>query len=245
MTIRLDATLRTLAFAGLLLPVAPLAFGDTELSAGWEGASSRGYGFVAPSLSFGASGPWSWIARGSLSYLYYEFPEAGGVTRVRSPGEAIGLGLRYSGPRLTLSFGPGYEIRQTTRRNSSSGNKVNDDENGFTLHGDAFFQATPRTLLSAILSYGEANEYYWGRVGVKRQLTNFDYSGPTALHAGVEVTTQGNNDSDANQLGGMFEVAFPQSRASLQFRAGRSFVEYPDGNDESENYFGAGFYRGF
>lgn len=244
MTIRPNAMLRAIGCAGLLLSAAPLALADTELSAGWEGSSSRGYGFVAPTLSFAASGSWSWIAGASLSYLYYEFPDAGGVTRVRSPGEAIGVGLRYAGPRLTLAFGPGYEIRQTTRR-IGGGSKVDDDENGFTLQGSAFFQATPRTQLSAILSYGDANEYFWGRVGVKRQLTNFDYSGPVALHAGVELTSEGNDDSDANQLGGVFEVAFPQSRASLQFRAGRSAIEYPDGSDESKNVFGVAFYQGF
>lgn len=241
--IRINSMFPAIVFIGLLLSVPPHALAGAELAAGWEGSTSRGYGFVAPMVSFGARGPWSWIARGSLSYLHYELHEADGVTRVRSPGQAIGVALRYSGPRLAASFGPGYEIRQTTRRNSA-GSKVQEDENGLTVQGDVFFQATPRTNLSAILSYGEANEYFWGRVGVKRQLTNFDYSGPTALHAGVELTTQGNDDSDADQIGGMFEIAFPQTRASLQFRAGRS-REYTDGSDQSENYFGVGFYRGF
>lgn len=227
-----------------MLAAVPLAQADSELSAGWEGASSRGYAFVAPTVSFAASESWSWIARASLSYLYYEFPEAGGVTRVNSPGEAIAVGLRYAGPQLTLSFSPGYEIRQTTRRLAGDG-KIDEDENGFTVQGSAFFQATPRTQLSAIASYGDANEYFWGRIGAKRQLTNFDFSRPVALHAGVELTAEGNDDSDAKQLGGMFEFAFPQARASLQFRAGRSDIEYSDGSDESRNSFGVSFYHGF
>lgn len=234
---------RTLAWASLLSSAAQCAWADSALSAGWEGGSSRGYGFVAPTVSFGKSNAWAWTASASLSYLYYEFADAGGVTRVNSPGEAVAVGLRYTGPRLTLAFGPGYEIRQTTRR-VGGGDKVDDDESGFIVNGSAFFQATPRTQLSAILGYGDANEYFWSRIGVKRQLTNFDYSGAVALHGGVELTTQGNADSEANQIGGLVEAALPRSRASLQLRAGVS-RDSSDGNDETHGYLGVGFYRGF
>lgn len=244
MTIRTNAVCRAIACAGLLLSVQFPAWAGTEFVGGWEGSSSRGYGFAGPMVSFGARGPWSWVARGSLSYLYYDLQEADGITEVRSPGQAVGVALRYSGPRVNASFGPGYEIRQTTRRSAARGEEK-ESERGLSAQGDVFFQATPRTNLSAILSYGAANQYFWGRVGAKRQLTNFDYSGPTALHAGIELTLQGNDESDAQQVGGVFEVAFPKSRASLQFRSGRSRIEFPDGAKQSENYFGIGLYRGF
>lgn len=235
---------RAMGFAGLLLSVPSHAFAGTEFVGGWEGSSSRSYGFAGPMVSFGTNGPWSWIARGSLSYLQYDLPEVGGIARVRSPGQAIGFALRYSGPRLNASFGPGYEIRQTTLRNSA-GDEQKESERGLSAQGDAFFQATPRTNLSAILSYGAANKYFWGRVSAKRQLTNFDYSGPTALHVGIDLTSQGNDKSRAKQIGAMFEVAFPKARTSLQFRSGRSRIEFPDGATQSENYFGVGLYRGF
>lgn len=233
-------------FAGVgLLVSAPVAAQvKTEFVGGWEGSSSRGYVFASPIFSGSLKGPWLWVARGSASYLYYDFPETGGRTRVRSPGQSVGIGLRYAGPRLTATFVPGYEIRQTSRDNTVTG-EAKERERGMTAQGEVFFQATPRINMSGLVSYGKANKYLWSRVGVKRQLTNLDYTGPRSLHVGVEATKQGNDDGDAHQLGGVFEVGFPRSRASLQFRSGFQRITNPDGSEESDPYFGIGFYRGF
>lgn len=244
MSIKANRVLRAVAYAGLFLSAQAAAQVRTEFVGGWEGSSSRGYAFASPVFSVPSDGRWSWIARASVSYLYYEFPEAGATTRVRSPGQSLGVGLRYSGPRLTAAFGPGYEVRQTTRSSTAFG-EVKETERGMTAQGEMFFQATPRTNLSALLSYGKANEYFWSRVGLKRQLTNFDSSGPTSLHLGIELTTQGNDDGDSDQVGGVFEVAFPRSQASLQFRSGYQRITNPDGSEESNPYFGVGLYRGF
>jgi hypothetical protein len=93
---------------------APASTGH-EVVAGWEGSAGRGYTFVAPSLTLHRGERLSWILRGSLSYLYYDFPEAGGDTEVRSPGQSLGLAFRYAAPRFTATVGPGYEVRQTRR----------------------------------------------------------------------------------------------------------------------------------
>lgn len=215
-----------------------------EIVTGWEGTSSRGYAFVSPAATFQRSDQFSWIVRGAASYLYYHLPENGGTTRVRSPGESLGVALRYSAPQITATIGTGYEIRQTTRR-FKSGEESRQTERGVIVQGDVFYQATPLTTLSALASYGEANHYVWARGGIKRQITNFDNQGSTTLHVGAEITGQGNKDGRTDELGGLFEVAYPRENGSLQFRAGYSRLRNPDGSRESKPYFGIGAYRAF
>lgn len=217
---------------------APASVGH-EVVAGWEGSADRGYTFVAPALTLQHSEQISWILRGSLSYLYYDFPEADGDTTVRSPGQSLGLALRYAAPSFTVTVGPGYEVRQT-RRKPSAGGETKENENGFTLDGNVFFRATPRTVVSLLASYGDANEYYWARGGVKQQVTA---SASAAWHLGAELTSQGNEDVETRQLGGVVEVALPRAQASLQLRAGYSRQENPDASRQSDPYFGVGFYR--
>lgn len=215
-----------------------------EVVTGWEGSSGRGYAFVAPSVALHRGDQISWILRGSVSYLYYDFPEAGGDTRVRSPGQSLGFAMRYSAPGVTVTVGPGYEARQTRRR-FEGGGETTVQERGLTLEGNVFVQATPRTVISLLGSYGKANDYYWVRGGVKQQVSGFDGADATAWHVGAEFTDQGNQDVKSRQLGGVLEAAFPRSRASLQFRAGYSRRDNPDGSRESEPYVGVGFYRAF
>lgn len=219
---------------------APASTGH-EVVAGWEGSAGRGYTFVAPSLTLHRGERLSWVLRGSLSYLYYDFPEAGGDTKVRSPGQSLGLALRYAAPRFTATVGPGYEVRQT-RRKPAAGGEIKDDENGATLEGSVFIQATPRTVVSLLASYGEANDYYWVRGGVKQQVGGSD---AIAWHLGAELTSQGNEDVESRQLGGVLEAAFLRAQASLQLRAGYSRQENPDASRQSDPYFGVGLYRAF
>jgi hypothetical protein len=235
---------RAAAYALLLCLLHPsLSFGE-ELVAGWEGASSRGYAFVSPMISLQRGDPFALVLRATASYLYYDFPEAAARTEVRSPGQALGAALRYSGPRVSVSFGPGYEIRQTKRR-SATGGETRNEERGWTLEGNLFFQASALTNLSAIVSYGDANNYFWARAGVKRQISNAGHQRPTSLHVGAEITRQGNADAKSDQLGGLFEIAFPGRRASLQLRSGYSRFKNRDGSRFTEPYFGVGVYRAF
>jgi hypothetical protein len=229
------------AAAGLVY--APASVGH-EVVAGWEGSAERGYTFVAPALTLHRSEQLSWILRGSLSYLYYDFPEAGGDTKVRSPGQSLGLALRYAAPSFTVTVGPGYEVRQTSRK-PAAGGETEDNENGFTLEGNVFIQAAPRTVVSLLASYGDANEYYWARGGVKQQVGGAAGSDAIVWHLGAELTGQGNDDVESRQLGGVVEAAFPRTQASLQLRAGYSRQENPDASRQSDPYFGVGLYRAF
>jgi hypothetical protein len=235
---------RLLACAWLLYFVhPPLSFGQ-EVVLGWEGSSSRGYAFASPMISVRQGEQSAWLLRAAVSHLYYDFPEAAGRTEVRSPGQALGVALRYSSGRLTAALGPGYEIRQTKRR-FANGTESRTTERGLTLEGNLFFQATPLVNLNALASYSDANDYLWTRAGFKRQISNFDAGGSTTLHAGAEVTSAGNAEARSRGAGGLIELAFPARRASLQFRSGFSRVKAGGGSAESEVYFGIGFYRRF
>jgi hypothetical protein len=244
MTIRPSNKVRLLPCVAFVCLLHSTVSVGQEVVAGWEGASSRGYAFVSPAITFQRGESISWVLRAAASYLYYDFPEGGGKTDVRSPGESLGVALRYSAPGISATIGPGYEVRQTRRR-FASGAETKTNEHGVIVQGDIFVQATPRTILSAIVSYGDANRYYWARGGVKQQITNFDNQNATTLHVGAEITGQGNNDSKSAQLGGLFEIAFPRSQGSLQFRSGYSRIENSDGSRESRPYFGVGLYRAF
>lgn len=215
-----------------------------EVVAGWEGSSGQGYAFVAPAFTLQRGEQISWLLRGTLSYLYYDFPEAGADTRVRSPGQSLAIAMRHAAPNFTLTVAPGYEVRQTRRR-SPSGVERTVRERGVTVNGNIFIQATSRTVLSLLGSYGKANDYYWARAGIKQQISGVTEANATAWHVGAELTSQGNDDVKSRQAGGVVEAAFPNAKASLQFRAGYSRRDYPDGSRKSEPYFGLGFYRAF
>ncbi|HUO85412.1 MAG TPA: cellulose biosynthesis protein BcsS [Thermoanaerobaculia bacterium] len=231
----------------LSLPLigAATALPAQELILGWEGEESRGYGFVMPVFRFGPDGPGSSIVlRPAASYLYYSLPEPGGETDVTSPGAAIGIAYRWSGPRATFTIGPGYEFRSTKRR-FASGAETEEDETGINVQGDLFFNITPLTNLNLIASYGDANEYVWVRGGIKRQITNTDFSGPRSLIVGLEATRQGNDEIETNQIGALLEFGFPRARGSLQFRGGLSDTEFAGGASDTGPYFGIGFYKAF
>jgi hypothetical protein len=231
----------------------PKLVSGQELVAGWEGYGQRGYGFVSPSYSFDLNPHpagvvnatnYSFLLRGSGSYLYYTTPQTGGVTDVTSPGVSFGGALRLQTRRLTLTFGPSYEVRWTQDK-LSAGQVTHTLEHGIMAQGDAYFQATPLTNLNGIISYEDANQYVWSRVGIKRQVTNAHFTAPRALSVGGEFTVQGNNQIRVYEGGGLFEIAFLRAHASLQFRSGYSREEYPDDSVKTVPYFGAGLYFDF
>jgi Cellulose biosynthesis protein BcsS len=235
---------RCAVFCIVLAHVLPRAGLGQELIGGWEGDASRGYAFGSPVFSVGLGGHSAFVLRGTGSYLYYRFPDATGSTDVTSPGAGAALGYRVRAGRLSTTLAAGYEVRWTTRR-PSVGPLLRVTERGITAQGELFFQATSLTNLNAIVSYGDANHYVWARGGVKRQLTNTRFQGPVALAVGLEGTAQGNHDARAYQGGGLVAFELLRAHASLQTRAGYTWLQYPDGSVESRPYFGVGFYRAF
>ncbi len=237
---RLHPSLRCIVGLSLL----PAISSGQELIGGWEGNTSRGYGFVSPVLSAGVGGPHAILLRGTGSYLYYRFPNIGGSTDVTSPGISGALGYRVRAGRVSAALGAGYEMRWTVRR-PAVGSSSRLTEHGFTMQGELFFQATPLTNVNAIVSYGDANRYVWARTGVKRQLTNTHFRGPVAFSVGAEGTAQGNHDARAYQAGALIALDFLRLHGSLQCRGGYTRLQYPDGSAESQPYLGLGLYQAF
>ena len=212
-----------------------------EVIGGWEGDSSRGYAFgmLAVSTRLGERG--FLVLRGSGSHLYYGLSDAAGVTNVSSPGANLGIAFRFVTAGLSLTLGPGYEYRLTTRR-FPDGAETRETERNYSFQGDIFFQATPLTNLSAIISYSAANEYFWSRVGLGRQVTNTAFQGPVSLSVGVEGTAQGNSDIRVYQVGGLLEIRFLQIGPSVQFRGGYSGEQSGSGKWSRRSYYGVGLY---
>jgi hypothetical protein len=215
-----------------------------EFVAGWEGSPSSGYTFASPIFSFPNEGKHKLVIRPTISYLYYDSREAGGTTKVRSPGFSLQVGYRRQTERLSLTIAPGIEVRRD-RRTLATGEKVEKTQVGAVIGMDAFYQATRLTNLNFIASYGAANRYLFTRAGVKQQVTNKDFSKPVSLLVGAEVTAQGNRDIKQYGVGGLFEVAFPKKPVSLQFRTGYNRKVFADSTSESKPYFGAGIYYRF
>lgn len=226
-----------------------------ELVTGWEGYGQRGYGMVQPSYGFNLNSPsavqgvvstpaYSILLRGSASYLYYQTSDVSGVTQVRSPGISWGTALRLQTRRLTLTFGPSYEVRWTQDK-LPSGQITHTLEHGIMGQGDAYFQATPLTNVNGIVSYEDSNGYVWSRFGVVHQVTNPHFTTPHALSIGGEFTAQGNNQIVVYEGGGLFEIAFLHEHASLSFRGGYSREQYPDHTVQTAPYLGVGLYFDF
>lgn len=222
---------------------------------GWEGYGQRGYGMVSPSYSFDLNPHpsnsnvvqgtnYSFLVVGAASYLYYATPQTGGLTKVTSPGVSFGGALRLQTHKLTLTFGPSYEVRWTQDK-PATGQVTHTLQQGVVTQGNAYFQATPLTNLNGILSYDTANQYLWSRVGAVRQVTDTHFTGAKALSVGAEFTAQGNNQIRVYEGGGLFEITFLHAHASLQFRGGYSREQYPDNSTETVPYAGAGLYFDF
>ncbi|MBI4421366.1 MAG: cellulose biosynthesis protein BcsS [Gemmatimonadetes bacterium] len=232
-----------MATVALLSLLSDAASGQ-ELIAGWEGDRDRGYAFVNPVLSVRLGAHHALVVRGAASYLYYQFPDLSGPTRVTSPGLAAGVAYRVRGPRVTATIGPGFELRRTERR-PMGGARARVTERGMTVQGDVFFQPTPLTSVSVIVSYGHANRYFWSRAGLKRQVTNTRFTGRMAWGLGVEGTAQGNEDARAYQVGALVALELLRARGSVQVRGGYTRLAYPSGTAEARPYAGAGTYWAF
>ena len=212
--------------------------GAQDIVAGWEGQRARGYAFVAPGFEPIVSGEHRLAIRASASYLYYEYAETEGRTEVRSPGGSVSIGYRLARPRVALTFGPGFELRRTERRQGPVTGR--ETEVGLTIQGDVFARLSERVRASFIASYGQANKYVWSRGGILYELNGPDGTGSWRVGIGLEATGQGNRDAQVGQLGGVLDFSSPRTPLSLQVRVGAASSE-----GDRQLYLGIGAYRQF
>ncbi len=237
--LRLMLRVGMVCFLGLV--ATPARAEAQELIAGWEGGQSRGYAFASPVVSIGLGAHELLVLRGAASELYYQLPDAGGVTKVNSPGASAGLGFRLRAAGVTATLGTSYEMRRTTRR-FPDGTSTVVTERGLTTQADAYVQASPLTSVQGIVSYGAANRYLWARAGLQRQITNTGFEHPAALAIGAEATAQGNGDVRAYGAGAVLALTFLRARTSLQLHSGYEQLRYADGSRTGRVYWGIGAY---
>lgn len=238
------ALIRLMPLLGLgALPGVSSAHGQ-EVEAGWEGDRSQGYAYVDPTLAVVIAEGHAIVMGLSLNYLYYQFPDSGGPTRLFSPGIDFLIGHRWLGERASYTVAVGYEARHTSWYPSVEAASVS-REHGPTAEADVWLQPAPRTTVLALISYSTANHYVWSRIGVKRQVTGHTTPPAVALALGADGTVQGNRDERSYQAGALVALEFPRSGAALELRAGVARLVYSDRTTETRPRWGLGFYRDF
>jgi len=212
-----------------------------ELIGGYE-ADTHGsaYGFFGPGYVHPINSNVSWTGRAFGNYLAYEFTDAGGETKVRSPGVSASLGLRFGGNSwFGVNAGPDVRWRrfELTRPN---GQKVDTDETsvGANIGAEAYVNPTSHNNIHGIVNYGTVDKYTWARLGFKERVAQH---GSTSTYLGVEGIAQGNEDIRSTQFGGFFELN--PTNLSLMFRVGYKRSTFDVGPNKTGPYFAIGFYK--
>ncbi|MDP2316475.1 MAG: cellulose biosynthesis protein BcsS [Pseudomonadota bacterium] len=232
--------LLALLFSG---PAAAGAFPAPEAMGGFEGTLRSGYAFasvMSPSVDKRVTP----VARLTLNYLYYRFPDQGGEARVISPGLAFGVGASWRPDRLSLTLVAGYEARYVQTR-PTTGAPVARADHGVSVSGDVYFQASSRVALASSVSYGFAQNYLWARALAKRQLFPVRGTAVTAFAMGLDGTVQGNEQA-RSVGGGLFgELSFPGARTALGLRVGLSREIQPGASNALLPSLGGSIYKSF
>jgi hypothetical protein len=235
--------------AGMLLVALPAgASGSPALGgiAGWEGDSfAQGYGFAALEAIWSLGESWSLPVRLQGSYLYYDFEESSGTTKVRSPGGDGLVGLRRSGPRGSATVFAGGDVRRE-RRDPGSGHAISTD----TVSGGVF-QAEGNLVLATrwqgilLANFATSTRYVWSQASIRVQLANLDWQGAVSPFLGIEGGRQGNDESDAWKVGGFTEWSLVRSGISLSVHGGYKEAWSPGTDHRRGPYVGVGFYQRF
>lgn len=220
-----------------------------EFIAGYEGDThGTGYGFAGPAYVHPLRPRLAFTARVFASYLVYEFEEAGGTRKVRSPGVNPSVGLRFGATNFVQLLA-GLDVRR--REDSFEGpggvgsRKDRDTRVGASFGAEWYTNPSDRDNVHALVNYGTVDKYTWARLGYKRQLTNVGWQEPLALFGGVEVIGQGNDDIRSMQAGPLVELNFVRARTALMLRGGYKRSTFDAAPDRSGPYFGIGLYKRF
>jgi hypothetical protein len=239
----------SLAGAQQAAPTIPLVPAPAfwELISGYEGdTDGSGYGFFGPSYVRPIRPGLAWTVRAFGNYLSYEFQELDGATTVRSPGVSSALGLQFGGASFfRVMAGPELKWRRTEFAGPGGVGTIrqSDTRLGANVGGEMYANPTSHNNLQGLINYNTSDDYTWGRLGFKEQLTNHGWQRPTATFLGVEGIVQGNHDIRSRQLGGFFEIAHTPARVSMVFKAGYKRSTFEVGPGKAGPYFSIGFYR--
>lgn len=218
-----------------------------ELIGGYEwDTHGSGYAFFGPGYVRPIKPGLAWTASVFPNYLHYEFDQPSGTTKVRSPGVSSMFGLRF-GEKNFFKVGAGPEVKlRTTEFRAANGtvaSEKTDARYGASIGAEMYVNPSPRNNIHALVNYGTADKYTWGRIGAKRQMNNLDWQGRHTTFLGVEAIGQGNDDIKSTQFGGFVEFGLVPSQVSLAFKAGYKRSTFPSAPDKKGPYFAVTFYK--
>jgi len=182
----------------------------------------------------------------SASYLYYDYDSSGTRISVRSPGASLMSGVRVLFPRGSISAMAGGEMRQEHRNVDTFGAPQAEHTTlGVVLQSYENFALARRWQATGFGVYVGAARYFVGRADLRYQLSNIEWKMPLTYFAGVECVRQGNDASDAFQVGGVAEVNLVPSHLSLSVHSGYKESWSPGEIHQHGGYFGTSLYRRF
>lgn len=217
------------------------------LLGGYEGDThGTGYGYFGPQ--------WVRPVRDDLdvqfslrgNYLMYEFEENGGLTKVRSPGLAAKVGVKFGDENwFKVAAGPSVKWRSETFE-GPDGREIDildDTEFGFSVGADAWLNPSDRDNIHLLMNYGTEDGYIWSRGGYRRQVSNYDWRGTWTHYLGGEVIAQGNDDIRSLQVGALWEILHAPNSASVMLRGGWKRSTFEQADEKTGPYFGIGYYH--
>lgn len=206
---------------------------------------STGYAWAGPQYQHPVRDNLAITARAAVNYLFYEFEEDGGVTKVSGPGLSTQVGLKFGDKNwFKVGAGPSFKRRnQQFEINGAELDQGGEWRTGLNVGADAYGNPTSRTNVMAQAQYSTEDNFTWSRLAGKRQLSNYSYTGTFAHFAGAEAIGMGNEDFKALQLGALFEFLHVPSSMSFMLRAGYKRSMFDLGPDKSGPYFGIGYYQ--
>jgi len=221
-----------------------------EFSGGWEADThDTGYAFAGPSYHHRLSDDVSLNAGIHATNLEYAFENGvGGETEVHAPGFSPNVGLRF-GRKNWIQGSAGLEVRRyRTEITDATDLMVSDDKDtrvGMSLGASAWLVPSSRSNVHAMIHYGTASKYTWGRLAARHQISNFSWHGPVTLYAGAEGIGQGNEDIRSWMAGGLLEFLIHRTSLSIMGRAGYKHSSFDIGPDKTGPYFGIGLWKRF
>ncbi len=233
-----------LAFA-LTMPPLP-AFADLVLLGGWEADShNNGYAFIATRYNHAFTPKIALSTQVAGSFLYYNFPNDGGTTKVESPGVTFLLGPKFSTERISVTLMTGAESRTIRRETTTATGRTveNEFKVGPVVNGTLWTNFVPELSVLGIANYDAVNKYTWARATATHGIT--DPKRPIQLSLGPEGTLQGNFDLFPIQGGGVFQLYHQPSRVSLGFRLGYKRSNFDGAASRNDVYWGISFYKQF
>ena len=221
--------------------------GVLEGIAGWEGDSrQQGYGYLGLGAQLPVRSELTVPFSLSVSYLYYHYDDAGTRISVRSPGASVMSGLRFHAARFSGTVMAGAEIRWEHQETDSLNSLVRQRARTgpvFQFYGEQALAS--RWQVSEFGVYIGSANYIVSRATLRYQVTNVNWKARTTFYIGIEGVRQGNEFSDAAQVGGFAEWNLLPLRMSLGLHSGYKESWSPGQTHDRGQYFGSSLYRRF